>query len=115
MYGYNPMYPQSPFMPPPPMSSRGFIQPRQMVGYRQEEPSFGSKLARLGLQGVSKGVGQIAKDSFIGSMTEEEPEEKSATGGAGKAAGSTAGATIGSYLLPGAGTIIGGFAGGVTG
>jgi len=113
MYGYNPMYPQSPFMPP----SRGrLFQPRQMIGYEQKEPSFGSKLARLGLQGVSSGVGQMAKDSFIEHMKEEEePKKESATGGAGEAVGSAGGAALGSYLLPGAGTIIGGLAGGLVG
>ena len=112
MNGYNPMYPQTPFMPPP---RGGLFQPRQMVGYKQEEPSFGSKLARLGLQGVSAGVGQMAKDETIDAIEGDEPKHQSAQSGGGQAAGAAAGAGIGSVIAPGVGTIAGGMLGGVVG
>ena len=87
------------------MRPGGLVRPKQLVGYQQRQPTTGERLARLGLSGAAKGVGQIARDATVDAMTED----------VGKTAGAAAGSTVGSIVAPGVGTMVGGFGGGLAG
>ena len=134
MYGQNPQYgygaPMFGYGQSPGIygGSPGLVRPKRMVGYQEREPTTGEKLARLGLSGVAKGVGQIAGDATVDELTSYLPKPngadalKSVSGSAGtsttsdvgKSVGTAAGAGIGS-IIPGVGTMVGGAAGGLAG
>lgn len=118
MYGYNPMNPSGQMYGQP----YGFGQPitarnRMLVGYEQEEPSMGMKLARLGLGGAARGIGGIAGDATKFAMQDSlksDSKSSGGTGGTGAAVGGAAGSLAGS-VVPGVGNLVGGVVGSVAG
>ena len=119
MYGYNPMNPGGQMYGQP----YGFGQPvnarnRMLVGYEQEEPTMGMKLARLGLSGAAKGIGNIAGDATTFAMQDSMNQQKPKSSGGNPAEGALKGAAAGTLagtVIPGVGNLVGGVVGGVAG
>ena len=122
MYGYNPMNPSGQMYGQP----YGFGQPitarnRMLVGYEQEEPSLGMKLARLGMGGAAKGIGNIAGDATKFAMYDSLKEKSKNSGGESKGSGAEGAAiggavgTLAGSVVPGVGNLVGGVTGSVAG
>ena len=77
MYGQNPQYgygaPMFGYGQSPGIygGSPGLVRPKRMVGFQEKEPTYGEKLARLGLSGAAKGIGQMAGDATVDAMTKD--------------------------------------------